>query len=60
MNRAQRRAEVKNLQKRGVKREVARTLVERYYSDIPLEEGTRVKINYNFISSWFAFMAILQ
>lgn len=49
MNRAQRRAEIKNLQKRGVKREVARTLVEHYYSDIPLEEGTRVKINYDFI-----------
>lgn len=49
MNRAQRRAEVKNLQKKGVKRDVARTLVERYYSDIPLEEGTPVKINYDFI-----------
>lgn len=46
MNRQQRRAEVKNLQKRGVKRSVAQTIVERYYNNIELEEGATVKLNY--------------
>lgn len=46
MNRAQKRAEVRMLQKRGVKREVARKIVTQYYNDTPLEEGTPVKINY--------------
>ena len=47
MNRAQRRAEVRNLQRNGMKRNEARAMVEKYReSDIPLEEGTAVKLNY--------------
>ena len=47
MNRAQRRAEVRNLQRGGMKRNEARAMVEKYReSDIPLEEGTAVKLNY--------------
>ncbi len=48
MNRAQRRAEVKYLQKnKGMKRNDARAMVEKYRdADIPLEEGTPVKLNY--------------
>lgn len=48
MNRAQRRAEVRNLQNRGMKRTAARAMVEKYReSEIPLEEGTPVKLNYD-------------
>lgn len=46
MNRQQRRAEVKNLQKRGVKRSAAQSIVEKYYNNIELEEGATVKLNY--------------
>ena len=46
MNRQQKRAEIKNLQKRGVKRSVAQTIVERYYNNVELEEGYTVKLNY--------------
>lgn len=50
MNREQRRAEVKRLQKKGVKREVAKQLVEKYYTNIELEEGATVKLNYDLMS----------
>jgi hypothetical protein len=50
MNREQRRAEVKRLQKKGVKRGVAKRLVEKYYTNIELEEGTTVKLNYELMS----------
>lgn len=47
MNRQQRREQVKKLQREGVKRTAAKNLVEKYYA-LELEEGTRVKINYEF------------
>lgn len=50
MNRQQRRAEVKNLQRKGVKREVAKALVEKYYTNVELEEGATVKLNYELMS----------
>ena len=46
MNRQQKRAEVKRLQKNGVKRSVAQSLVEKYYTSVELEEGASVKLNY--------------
>ena len=47
MNRAQRRQAVKNLQKeKGYKRAEAKRLVETFLTDVPLEEGQKVKLNY--------------
>lgn len=46
MNRQQKRAEIKKLQKNGVKRSVAQTIVEKYYTNVELEEGASVKLNY--------------
>lgn len=46
MNRQQKRAEIKRLQKNGVKRSVAQTIVEKYYTNVELEEGASVKLNY--------------
>ena len=50
MNREQRRAEVKRLQKHGMKRSMARALVEKNYSNVELEEGAVVKLNYDLMS----------
>lgn len=50
MNRQQKRAEIKNLQKRGLKRDVAKKMVEQYYTNVELEEGTAVKLNYELMS----------
>ena len=47
MNRKERRAQVKNLQKTGkFTREEAREIVERRFQHYPLEEGTKVKLNW--------------
>ena len=46
MNRKQRRAEINRLQKSGIKRAEAIKVVETYYSVKALEEGKRVKLNY--------------
>ena len=49
MNRKQRRAEINRLQKSGIKRAEAIKVVETYYSVKALEEGKRVKLNYEFM-----------
>lgn len=46
MNRQQKRAKVKDLQKQGIKRETAKKFVEQRYSYQELEEGQTVKLNY--------------
>lgn len=50
MNRKERRAQVKYLQKNAkISREAAKELVERRYSHQELEEGTKVKLNWELI-----------
>ena len=46
MNRKQRREIQRNLQKKGLTKTQAKQIVETYYSGNPLEEGAKVKLNY--------------
>ena len=57
MNREQRRQTVKNLQKKGLKRESAETFVERmdfteHHFSRDVWEGEQVKLNYDRITHW--------
>ena len=57
MNREQRRQTVKNLQKKGLKRESAETIVERmdfteHHFSRDVWEGEKVKLNYNRITHY--------
>lgn len=51
MNREQKRAQIKQLQKKGMKKSEAARLVNQFADSLQLEEGATVKLNYDLMTS---------